>query len=175
MSGHPISTVPVGSLAPLEPGHTTEEPWNVEINLAVTKGAAWTGNLTVASDIGVLLQDYMEGMGKVDLIDLAVTYKLAKDEFLIAVVSGTHSSHTIARVQSLRHALNVTANAFNCGILTTQDLKIPDRFTRQIQPASATAPPFKLFLSASTTANVSLSFRLKHHGPRILQSELVLN
>jgi len=154
--------------ATLESGITKEEPFNLMLNLLVANGNAEVNGARTAYEI---FSPHLEGCGKVDVIELKVKYQTtdkAQD-----FICGIHSANTTLEkyaVAGLNGAVSVTSNAYSFGEMSEDLLIIGDLFTRQIQPASGLAMPFKLFIYASKGVRVWINAKCKFHGPRIINS-----
>jgi len=152
---------------PVEPSTTRTEAYNLLIIMGCKGGSE---GLIFQKTLFELLSDQLEGCGKVDVhkIDVRATTTGANQKIQCGVfnANATMDSEMISQLPS---GFGYVSNSYNYGTQQTHTVAIPDIYSRQIQPASATVPPLKFYLTASAKAIVSIHFYLIVSGPRIVR------
>jgi hypothetical protein len=157
--------------APNHPFATPEEPWNYEWVIDLEKGAT-DDFYYIKKDLSVMLASKLVGMGNVDLHSLTVRYTTTDaKQYVFAAIHSDKYDKDVKTAAGVKGALKFYSNAYNFGVTEDVDLVLPNFVSRQIQPTSPIAPMPKLFFKAHKSVEVSLIFRILHHGPvRVMEA-----
>jgi len=159
--------------APIEPNVTQEQAWNHEYTYVLKSDEK---DISIKRTIASIIEDELEGYGKVDLHSLRIKYVCSKaNQAIMCGLGNAVGEKSITQIASRRAGFSHVSNSYNFGIQSEVELIVPDTLTRQIQPASSHLPAMRLYLSTTGGPRVSLILQVKTYGPRIIDRELSLN
>jgi hypothetical protein len=155
--------------APLEPSLPLSTPFNLRLFGVIENEAGLSGSKSFVS----LFQNQLVGCANVDLYEFRLLYKMTKaDQTVKCGIFGDYADYTVDQVAGMSQGMNVTSNSMNYGVKHEVVLKVPEVFSKQIQPASALLPPCRLFLSATKGVQISYEADLKINGLRFIKNDL---
>jgi len=155
MSVQTEETLSVSPAAPLEP--------NISQSPFVNRKVILYGDKAVMKEDTVwnFVKDDLPHVGRVDLVNISVSYKCAKSGSKVSVGMCAHGLSTPAWVLALQgNGISFTANDFTSGqdhVSTIVPLSIT---SRQLQPASSMLPTTELKVDISDGVEYSLIFDL---------------
>lgn len=150
------------SPARLESGIGTRQPYDEVVSIPINNANGFTNSVL----LGTFLQNHstvLYGRGKVDLfrLEAEVTCSDKNQEYVVAIVGG-YKEFTKISAKAIPGALKGISNSFNYGQVIHDELVVSDLYSRQIQPTSGVAMPFKLFIHVSKGVSVNLHIYLKY-------------
>jgi len=125
--------------------------------------------LSIASPLLSLLKEDLVGCGPVTLVKLVIKYQFTAK--LQSVYFGTYladAAFTAEQAAGRPGGHRARSTDYNYGSDEEFEVKIPDLYSKQIQPPDNRAPNFCFYLKASASVEVNLHFYLKIHGPRTI-------
>jgi len=153
------------SQAPIEPVLQSEEEFNhvvyalLSVDKQETKGSAL---------ISEIVQAYLDGCGKVDVMQLQITAQFSADkQSFFCAVYNANGSRSVDELSLMRGGIGMTTTPYDYGTPRTFDITIPSTYSRQVQPVSSALPTFKLHVKASAGVKVMVGIFLRIHGPKI--------
>jgi len=146
-------------------GHTTRDEiftWQHIMTFRSDKG-----NLSCKKTLKELLAKELVYYGQVDLVKISLAYQFTGEkQSIYAGVTNANMTADAMMAAGLTGGMTESSNPMTFGKRETVILSIEDRLTKQVQPDSPNAMPFRLHVEATAGTRVWLTFYLRNYGPR---------
>jgi len=152
-------TAVLSAQARLEPNISVEHPFSHEFNFNIA------GKYTYSGSIMELVQSWLAGCGKVDLVSLELKFKMLEEKQTMQIgFCDLNSSLTIDQVAMKLNGVDITSNARTVGDEYVKNLIPEDTLSRQLQPISSMLLATKIMIAKDEKVRANLIIRLKVHG-----------
>jgi len=126
-----------------------------------------SGDFMKTYDLSVLLQDYIEGCGRVDLVKIGMKIRTtARGQTVNVGVADSASSLDALGASMKPNGFSHCSNDRNYGEQMTIEILPEDTLSMQIRPISAMLPSMKLLLAVSKDVKATLHVYYKISGVR---------
>jgi len=149
--------------APIDPNISSSHPFNHEISLN------FSGNTSFDEDLWKLLGKHLTGVGRVDLVSMALSFKAtASGQSLYFGVTATGSTATAESVAHRQGGISYTSNSMNYGVKHYDEIIPESLLSRQLHPVSSFLPMIRIVASFDKAMNIQVILKIKVHDYRII-------
>lgn len=113
--------------------------------------------------------DEFQGVGRVELVDVEVTYiHTQANQRVAAGFANAQANYTVDQI-AMSGGFMAQSNSLTIGVMHKHTLIIPGYVSRQIQPISSLLPGVKFHIAVSAGVGCSVCFKFHIFGPRVVK------